>query len=178
MSNIKLISPNVKVVKSKKNRQNLLPSPDTSERGMVKRIKSKEKEKPKSYTRNDSINNSVDNKKKDIEKMDSNIRRVLEQANTQDEIQSFTQNYYGNYNPAEKVSYNYGIKKYNYSSNDASVSAINSQNMSILGNSIIMLIFKDNLKENDLDSTPQFKSKEDGKRLYAIVTKDFFATQV
>ena len=139
MSNLKLISPNVNVFKSKKNRQNLFPSPDTSERRTVKKIQNKEQEKPKSYTRNESINNLVDNKKKDIEKMDSNIKRLLEQANTQDEIQYFSENYYGNYNPAEKVCSNHGITKNHYHSSNISTSSINLERLSNLAKSNIII---------------------------------------
>ena len=172
-SNLKLISPNLT---AKINKKNLFSPSDTSESRMIKGIQNKEQSNHNNHNRNKSIDNLVDNKKKNIEAMDLNIKKFLDQANTQDEIQSFSQNYYGNYYSGDNTSSNIPISKNNF--NNSNTTYLNADKLSNLTNSNILLIWKFNLKDNESDLTPQFKGVEDRKRFYGTVTKDVYTTQV
>jgi len=106
-SNI-MVSPNVKVILPKEKeiqnkRNSRYHSPDISDK-KSSRSKSKEPPKKKLHKRNNSIDQVVENKKKNIENMESNIKQFFDQSNVKQELYALNNN--NNYNFGENIHFN------------------------------------------------------------------------
>ncbi len=106
--NVKVILPKEKIIQNKRNAR--YHSPDISDK-KLSRSKSKEPPKQKLHKRNNSIDEVVENKKKNIENMESRIKQFFDQSNVQQELHGLKNN---NLNFGENI--NYTLSKNNSNS--------------------------------------------------------------